>query len=101
MIQMSFGDLMIIPKPIFRISHEKPVILSLQIIRACQELPINTWTTEIGYVPVMNYGDAITYRLVKVYSVEDYRVVHSLSYPAPVLSLAMSVSAECVLKRLW
>jgi U3 small nucleolar RNA-associated protein 15 len=27
---------------------------------------------------------------LKVYSVEDYRVIHNMSYPAPVLSLAMS-----------
>jgi U3 small nucleolar RNA-associated protein 15 len=29
-------------------------------------------------------------RQLKVYSVEDYRVIHSMSYPAPVLSMAMS-----------
>ena len=31
-------------------------------------------------------------RQLKVYSVEDYRVVQSISYPAPILSMAMSVS---------
>ena len=31
-------------------------------------------------------------RQLKVYSVEDYRVVQSMSYPAPILSMAMSVS---------
>lgn len=31
-------------------------------------------------------------RQVKVYSMQDYRVVHSMSYPAPILSMAMSVS---------
>eukprot|EP00731_Ephydatia_muelleri_P016638 Em0009g1062a len=31
-------------------------------------------------------------RLVKIYSVEDYRVVHSMTYPAPVLSLAVSAT---------
>lgn len=31
-------------------------------------------------------------RLVKIYSVEDYRVVHSITYPAPVLSLAVSAT---------
>lgn len=33
-------------------------------------------------------------RQVKVYSVQDYRVLHSMSYPAPVLSMAMSVRQE-------
>ena len=31
-------------------------------------------------------------RQLKVYSVEDYHVIHSMSYPAPVLSMTMSVS---------
>lgn len=31
-------------------------------------------------------------RQLKVYSVEDYRVVQSMSYPAPILSMAMSAS---------
>ncbi len=32
-------------------------------------------------------------RQLKVYSVEDYRVVQSISYPAPILSMGMSVRA--------
>ena len=31
-------------------------------------------------------------RQLKVYSVEDYHVMHSMTYPAPILSMAMSVS---------
>lgn len=33
-------------------------------------------------------------RQLKVYSVEDYRVLQSISYPAPILSMAMSVSSR-------
>lgn len=33
-------------------------------------------------------------RQVKVYSVQDYKVVHSMSYPVPILSMAMSVSVH-------
>ncbi len=32
------------------------------------------------------------FRQVKVYSVEDYKVIHSMSYSAPVMSMGMSVS---------
>ena len=38
----------------------------------------------------INVGDAC--RQLKVHSVEDYRVLQSISYPAPILSVAMSVS---------
>ena len=31
------------------------------------------------------------HRQLKVYSIEDYSVIQSMSYPAPVLSVAMSV----------
>lgn len=31
--------------------------------------------------------------MVKVYDVEDWKVVHTMRYPAPILSLAVSVSA--------
>jgi len=30
--------------------------------------------------------------MVKVYDVEDWKVVHTMRYPAPLLSLAVSVS---------
>ena len=32
--------------------------------------------------------------MVKVYDVEEWKVVHSMRYPAPVLSLAVSVSLQ-------
>lgn len=32
---------------------------------------------------------------VKVYDVEDWKVVHTMRYPAPILSLAVSVSGGC------
>jgi len=32
-------------------------------------------------------------QMVKVYDVSTYKVVHTMKYPAPVLSLAISVSA--------
>ena len=31
---------------------------------------------------------------VKIYNVQDYKVVHSVKYPAPILSVALSVSFE-------
>jgi U3 small nucleolar RNA-associated protein 15 len=33
--------------------------------------------------------------MVKVYDVEDWKVVHTMRYPAPILSLAVSVSPRC------
>ena len=35
-------------------------------------------------------------QMVKVYDVEDWKVVHTMRYPAPVLSLAVSVSRLAV-----
>jgi U3 small nucleolar RNA-associated protein 15 len=32
--------------------------------------------------------------MVKVYDVEDWKVVHTMRYPAPILSLAVSVSPQ-------
>lgn len=35
--------------------------------------------------------------MVKVYDVEDWKVVHTMRYPAPLLSLAVSVSLSSIL----
>ena len=41
----------------------------------------------------MMYSTCFTcFRHLKIYDIQDYSVVHSIDYPSPILSVAMSVS---------